>query len=112
MNFDYLLHDMTPYAMALQVGVEHYTPPEVIDGAVRISSTMRSRRDSRGAFAILLDHNGRVVAAYLTPDAGSWAPARVMSLIRDRFRPARLSGVRIPCLVIMGADNVLETVHE
>ena len=75
-------------------------------------STMRSRRDSLGAFAILLDHNGRVVAAHVTPEAGSWAPARVMSLIRARFRPARLSGVPIPCLVIMGADNVLETVHE
>ena len=110
-NFDYLLHDLTPYALALQVGIEHYTPPAVIDGAVRIPSTMRSRRDSRGAFAILLDHNGRVVAAHLTPDAGSWAPARVMSLIRARFRPARLSGVPIPCLVIAGADNVLETVH-
>lgn len=109
-NFDYLLHDVTPYALALRADESGYEAPEAVDGVVKPPSTIRSRRDSRGAFALLVDHHGRIVAAHVTPEAGSWARAMVMSVIRARFRPAKLNGVAIPCLVILGADNVTDTV--
>jgi tetratricopeptide (TPR) repeat protein len=106
-NFDYLLHDSSPYALALRAENARYQPPEVLDAAA-VPGGMRSRRSSRGAFAILLDSTGKVVAAQLTPGAESWAPAAVMALVRARFRPATLNGVPIPCLVIVGAEDVLE----
>lgn len=107
-NFDYLLHDSTPYALALRAEDARYQPPAVLDGATPVPSNMRSRRGSRGAFAILLDSSGKVVAAHITAGAESWAPATVMSLVRARFRPATLNGVAIPCLVIVGAKDGLE----
>jgi len=107
-NFDYLLHDLTPYSLALKADGAEYTPPKIIDGAVRAPSTLRSRRSESGAFGMLLDHEGHIVAVHLTPNAGSWAPTMMMTLIRAHFRPARLNGVPIPCLVIIGADNILE----
>ena len=110
-NFDYLLHDLTPYALALKAEGAEYQPPKIIDGAVRAPSTLRSRRSERGAFGMLLDHKGHIVAVHLTPNAGEWAPTMMMTLIRAQFRPAKLNGVPIPCLVIMGAGNVLESVQ-
>lgn len=107
-NFDYLLHDLTPYALALKAENANYEPPEILGGARPLPRNMRSRRSSRGAFAILLDPAGKVVAAQITPGAESWAPASVMSLVRARFRPAKLNGVPIPCLVIVGAEDELE----
>lgn len=32
-NFDYLLHDLTPYALALKEEGIDYVPPKIIDGA-------------------------------------------------------------------------------
>jgi hypothetical protein len=107
-NFDYLLHDLTPYAMALKVEGADYVPPKVVDGAVRMPKTMRSRRSTAGAFGMLLNHDGRVVAVHMTPNSGQWVPAMMMSIIRARFQPARLNGVPIPCLIIIGAGSELE----
>jgi len=107
-NFDYLLHDLTPYAMALKEEGIDYVPPKIIDGAVKMPSTIRSRR-SRGGFGVLIDHRGRIVAVHVTPDASEWAPAMVMTIIRAQFHPARLNGVKIPCLIIVGADTGLES---
>ena len=107
-NFDYLLHDLTPYAMALKVEGADYQPPEIIDGAVRMPKSMRSRRGTPGAFHMLLDHDGRVVAVHVTPNAGQWVPAMMMTIIRARFQPARLNGVAIPCLIIVGAGTELD----
>ncbi|HXV60922.1 MAG TPA: tetratricopeptide repeat protein [Vicinamibacteria bacterium] len=107
-NFDYLLHDLMPYALALKAATGRYEPPEAISGIVKPPSTMRSRRGSSGGFAILIDHQGRVVAAHLTRAAESWAPVVLMSVIRAKFTPAQLNGVAIPCLVILGAEDILE----
>ena len=107
-NFDYLLHDLTPYALALKEEGIDYVPPKIIDGAVKMPSTIRSRR-SRGGFGVLIDHRGRIIAVHVTPDAGEWAPTMVMTIIRTRFHPARLNGVKIPCLIIVGADTALES---
>ncbi len=60
---------------------------------------------------MLIDHKGHIVAVHLTPNAGEWAPTMMMTLIRAQFRPAKLNGVPVPCLVIMGAGNVLESVQ-
>jgi len=111
-NFDYLLHDLSPYALALKAEGALYLPPEVASGASRMPSTMRSRRGSQGGFALLLSHKGRIVAVHMTPNAGQWAPAMMMSVIRARFRPARLNGVAIPCLIIVGVDNMIESALE
>jgi tetratricopeptide (TPR) repeat protein len=109
-NFDYLLHDLTPYALALKENEEAYEPPRVIDGAVKMPSTMRSRRSaSMGGFGMLVDHTGRIVAVHLASDTAEWAPAVMMTIIRAKFHPARLNGVPIPCLIILGADSELES---
>jgi tetratricopeptide (TPR) repeat protein len=107
-NFDYLLHDLTPYAMALKVENAEYEPPKIIDGAVRMPKSMRSRRGTQGAFGMLLDHDGRIVAVHVSANAGQWVPAMMMTIIRARFQPARLNGVAIPCLIIVGAGTELE----
>lgn len=108
-NFDYLLHDLTPYAMALKVDGAEYLPPKIIDGAVQMPKSMRSRRSAtEGAFGMLLNHDGRVVAVHMTPTAEQWVPAMMMTIIRARFQPARLNGVNIPCLIIIGADHEIE----
>ncbi len=104
-NFDYLLHDSTPYALALRAENARYEPPAVVDAPPFVQTNLRSRRNSRGAFAILLDPTGKVVAAHMTPEAESWATTAVMSFVRARFHPATLNGVPIPCLVIVGAED-------
>ena len=107
-NFDYLLHDLTPYAMALKVEGAEYQPPKLIDGAMRMPKSMRSRRSSIGAFGMLLDHEGRIVAVHVTPNASQYVPAMMMTLIRARFHPAKLNGVNIPCLIIIGENSEIE----
>lgn len=107
-NFDYLLHDLMPYALALRHDDADYDPPKIVDGAMKLPSTMRSRRASRGGLGMLLDHNGRIVAVHVTSDAAEWAPSMMMTIIRARFQPARLNGVEIPCLIILGSDSQLE----
>lgn len=102
-NFDYLLHDLAPYALALREERANYEPPKVVDGAMKLPSTMRSRRSSSSdGLGMLLDHNGRIVAVHLASDTSAWAPSMMMAMIRARFTPARLNGVPIPCLIIMG----------
>ena len=97
-NFDYLLHDLTPYAMALKVEGADYQPPKIIDGAVNMPKSMRAEGGTLGAFGMLLDHDGHIVAVHVSPNAGQWVPAMMMTIIRARFQPARLNGVAIPCL--------------
>ena len=107
-NFDYLLHDLTPYAMALKVEGADYQPPKIIDGAVRMPKSMRSRRGTQGTFGMLLDHEGRIVAVHVSANADQFVPAMMMTIIRARFLPARLNGVAIPCLIIVGSGTELE----
>ncbi len=107
-NFDYLLHDLTPYALALREEDALYEPPKIVDGAMKLPSTMRSRRSSAGGLGMLVDHTGRIVAVHLAADTSAWAPSMMMSIIRARFTPARLNGVAIPCLIIMGENAGLE----
>ena len=106
-NFDYLLHDVTPYALALSAGAS-YEPASVQESFVRIPRAMRSRRGARGGFGLLIDHEGKVLAAHLTPDAESPATTTLMALVRAKFTPARLNGVRVPCLVIFGEGDLAE----
>jgi tetratricopeptide (TPR) repeat protein len=105
-NFDYLLHDSSPYDLAMKAGGERYEPPRVVDGVAALPAHLLSRRAYTGGFALLLDHRGRLVAAHLTNEAQSWAPAALMSLIRARFRPARLNGVAVPCLFVFRAEDL------
>ena len=104
-NFDYLLHDLTPYALALEADGANYDPPKVVGDALKMPSTIRSRRGSDGIFGALLDHNGRVVAIHMSPNASAWAHTMMMTIVRARFQPARLNDVPIPCLLIVGDDN-------
>ena len=90
-NFDYLLHDLMPYALALRANGADYVPPKVTDGAVKAPSTLRSRRGSQGGFALLVDHRGRIVAVHMTANAGEWASSMMMTMVRARFQPARLN---------------------
>ncbi len=98
----------TTHWSALKVEGADYQPPKIIEGAVGMPKSMRSRRGTLGAFGMLLDHDGHIVAVHVSPDAGQWVPAMMMTIIRARFHPARLNGVAIPCLIIVGADTELE----
>lgn len=101
-DFDYLLYDLMPYALALNERGAEYLPPEPRSGFVRAPSTLRTRRDSGGGLAVLVDHEGQVVAAHVAEDSNHWASAVMMSMIRGEFKPARLNDVPIPCLIILG----------
>lgn len=107
-NFDYLLHDVTPYALALSAEGADFEPASIQESFVRVPRAMRSRRADRGGFGLLIDHEGRVLAAHLTPDAEAWATTALMSLVRAKFAPARLNGVRVPSLVILGEGDLAE----
>ena len=91
-----------PYALALNERGAEYTPPEPRGGFTPAPSTLRSRRSTGGGLAVLVDHEGRVVAAHVAEDSNHWAASVMMSMIRGSFRPAKLNDVPIPCLIILG----------
>lgn len=111
---DYLLHDVWPFATALRAvesGDAKYEPPELIGRPPRPPRSLRSRRavEQMGYLAVLIDHQGKVVAAQLSPENSGTAPDFMMAMIHATFRPAALNGVPIPSLVRLGADRSLRT---
>ena len=109
-DFDYLLHDIGPFAMALRAVKSDpaaFEPPQLVRQAVPPPSSLQSRRasDQEGGLALLIDHNGKVVAAQVAPDNSGPMPLLMMAMIRATFKPAVLNGIPVPALLTMGGSG-------
>jgi tetratricopeptide (TPR) repeat protein len=106
-DFDYLLHDIGPFAIAMRAVFEDeegtYQPPRVVKFDVPPPKEMDSRRSGRSSsIAVLVDHRGKVVAAQLGGDSSGSTPLMMVSLVRATYSPASLNGIPIPALLTMG----------
>ena len=106
-DFDYLLHDIAPFAIAMRTVFEDeegtYQPPRVVKFDVPPPKEMESRRSGRSNFiAVLVDHRGKVVAAQVAGDSTGSTPLMMVSLVRATYSPASLNGIPIPALLTMG----------
>jgi tetratricopeptide (TPR) repeat protein len=105
-DFDYLLHDVAPFLLAMRAVVEDqmgkYEPPRIVKFDVPPPRGMESRRSSETEqIAVLVDHRGKVLAAHLGGSSGP-TPMIMVSLVRATYAPASLNGIPIPALLMMG----------
>ena len=64
---------------------------------------MSSRRASQNnAFAVLIDHEGNVIAAQIGAQTSGQTPLLMLSLVKAQYEPASLNGIPVPALVTMG----------
>ncbi len=106
-DFDYLLHDVAPFAIAMRAVFVHeegtYEPPRVVKYDVPPPKEMSSRRSGQSDFiAVLVDHRGKVVAAHIGGNSSGSTPLMMVSLVRATYAPASLNGIPIPALLTMG----------
>jgi tetratricopeptide (TPR) repeat protein len=106
-DFDYLLHDVAPFAVAMRAVFEReegtYEPPRVLKFDVPPPKEMGSRRAGQSDFiAVLVDHRGKVVAAHLGGNSSGSTPLMMVSMVRATYTPASLNGIPIPALLTMG----------
>jgi len=109
-DFDYLLHDIAPFAVAMRVVFDDeegtYQPPRVVKFDVPPPKEMDSRRSGRSSsIAVLVDHRGKVVAATLGGDSAGSTPLLMVSLVRATYSPASLNGIPVPAVLFMGGDE-------
>ena len=110
-DFDYLLHDLAPFFIAVREALAEeegeYLPPRVVRYTVPPPKSMDSRRSAaKGGFSVLIDHEGHVIATQI----GAWAegsiPMMMMSLVGATYEPASLNGIPIPALFTVGDFGV------
>ena len=106
-DFDYLLHDIAPFAVAMRVVFDDeagtYQPPRVVKFDVPPPKEMDSRRSGRSSsITVLVDHRGKVVAAQLGGDSAGSTPLLMVSLVRATYAPASLNGIPVPAVLFMG----------
>jgi tetratricopeptide (TPR) repeat protein len=109
-DFDYLLHDVAPFAIAMRAVFEGeqstYVPPRVVKFDVPPPKEMESRRAGQSNFiAVLVDHRGKVVAAHLAGNSAGSTPLMMVSLVRATYAPASLNGIPVPAVLTMGAGT-------
>ena len=110
-DFDYLLHDVAPFFIALRAAFAEeegeYLPPRVVRFSVPPPKNMDSRRSAAdGGFSVLIDHEGHVIAAQIGAQTRGSAPMMMMSLVKATYEPARLNGIPIPALFTVGERGV------
>lgn len=110
-DFDYLLHDITPFLIALREALERrdgeYLPPRVVSYSVPPPENMNSRRSwANSGFSVLIDHRGQVIAAHIGAQSRGSAPMMMMSFVKATYEPASLNGIPIPALFTMGERSV------
>jgi tetratricopeptide (TPR) repeat protein len=113
-DFDYLLHDIAPFALAMRAIFDDeagtYEPPRVLKFDVPPPKEMGSRRGGRGSsIAVLVDHNGKVVAAQLGGDSQGSTPLMMVSLVRATFAPGSVNGIPVPAVLFMGQGEESES---
>jgi len=106
-DFDYLLHEFGPFLIAMRQAlterVAEYLPPRVIKYTMPPPKGMQSRRASaNNAFAVLIDHEGKVIAAQIGAQSKGSTPLMMLSLVKAKYEPASLNGIPVPALVTMG----------
>ena len=106
---DYLLHDIVPFIVALR-GVAESSgrlDPPVAKGDISPPNWVRSRRgaEEQGGMAVLIDHEGKVVAAQLSTSTGP-IPLMVMAIVRANFAPAEVNGIPVPFVLSMGGAGI------
>jgi tetratricopeptide (TPR) repeat protein len=106
-DFDYLLHDVSPFAVAIRSVFEDeestYEPPRVVKFDVPPPKEMQSRRSGQTDFiAVLVDHRGKVVAAHVGGNSAGSAPMMMVSLVKATYAPASLNGIPVPAVLTMG----------
>jgi tetratricopeptide (TPR) repeat protein len=111
-DFDYLLHDVGPFALAMRAVLEDegsvYEPPRVTKFDVPPPKEMDSRRSGESSFiAVLVDHRGKVVAAHVAGETAGSTSLMMVSLVRATYAPASLNGIPIPALLTMGEGQGL-----
>ncbi|HLE20264.1 MAG TPA: tetratricopeptide repeat protein [Vicinamibacteria bacterium] len=100
---DYLLHDLAPFLVALRAiesrsaRFQPPTPKENIDPP-RWLRSRRGSEEEQGSLAVLIDHEGNVVAAQLSSSTGPM-PFMVISMVRANFEPAAVNGVPVPAVL-------------
>ena len=109
-DFDYLLHDISPFAVAMRVVFDDeagtYEPPRVVKFDVPPPKEMGSRRSGNSSsIAVLVDHRGKVVAAQLGGDGSGSMPLLMVSLVRATYSPASLNGIPVPAILFMGQQE-------
>ena len=109
-DFDYLLNDLVPFFVAMKAtmadDLRHYEPPRVVRYRVPPPKAMDSRRQSEsGGFAVLIDHQGKVIAAQIGARSSGTMPLMMLSLVRATFEPASLNGIPIPAIVSLGSPR-------
>ncbi len=81
-----------------------YEPPRVVRYRTPPPKAMDSRRQSQsGGFAVLIDHQGKVIAAQIGAQSSGTVPLMMLSLVRATFEPASLNGIPIPAIVSLGS---------
>ncbi|HEY7697290.1 MAG TPA: tetratricopeptide repeat protein [Vicinamibacteria bacterium] len=109
-DFDYLLHDIMPFALAMKKVYDDeegtYVPPRIVKFDVPPPKEMDSRRSGRSSsIVVLVDHKGKVVAATLGGDSAGQTPLLMVSLVRATYTPASLNGIPVPAVLFMGEEE-------
>ena len=83
----------------------HLEPPVAKDN-IEPPNWIRSRRgtEEQGGMAVLIDHEGKVVAAQLSTSTGP-IPLMVMVIVRADFEPAAVNGIPVPFVLSMGGTG-------
>lgn len=109
-DFDYLLHDIGPFAVAMRRVFDDeegtYEPPRILKFDVPPPKDMDSRRSGRSSsIVVLVDHRGKVVAAQLGGDSSGSTPLMMVSMVRATYSPASLNGIPVPAILFMGGGE-------
>ncbi len=98
---DYLLHDAAPFVVALRAvqAQDAYYQPPAVKKEIAQPSWIRSRKDAEeSGLALLIDHEGNVVAAQLSGSGRGPIPLMLMAIVRADFKPANVNGVPVPAV--------------
>lgn len=106
-DFDYLMHDLAPFLVAMRRGDDPgilFEPPVLRTAPTPMPSGGGSRRSTQNdGVMVLIDHHGRVKSAHYNPESSSRLHQTMMSLVRGRYAPARLNGVAVPAIMAIGS---------
>ena len=105
-DFDYLMHDLAPFLLAVRTSGDpgvHYEPPVLRSTPTPLRGGGGSRRSSEtDGVMVLIDHRGDVKSAHFNPESSSRIHQTMMSLVRGRYAPATLNGVAVPSIMAIG----------
>ena len=106
-DFDYLMHDLAPFLIAMRRGGDPsviFEPPVLRSSPTPMPGGGGSRRSTRNdGVVVLIDHHGRVKSAHFNPQSSNRLHQTMLSLLRGRYTPAKLNGVSVPAILAIGS---------